>query len=40
MPRLAFALLTGTEGTEVFCCLRHDIVVQLEGDAALLLVAN
>lgn len=36
----ALALFTGTEGAKVLCRLGDDIVVQLEGDAALGDIAN
>lgn len=37
---LALAFLAGAESAEVFCGLRDDIVVQLEGDTSFGLVAN
>lgn len=40
MTRFAGAFLTSAEGAEVVCCLGNYIVVQLESDASLGLIAN
>lgn len=40
VARLAYAFLASAEGTEVFCGFGNDIVVQLESDASLGLIAD